>query len=951
MLAGAGVQQLLSGAASADTSAFELFCPDTVLGNVVFNDVVVSGTMSPAAPAPGQQFTLQGFEEKVPVPADVMSDAASFGITSITGSASASIAATGAIPTSVPTGALDFTGSIPNPVPASGGMLEIPQSPVSVGEFDATSTNVSLTLGSPVDLSFTGNEIPVGVANFVCSAYPNDVLPSGITQQVPPGLPLSPVIAFAGTPPPPPPPSGSGTGPYELYCPHTPVGDLVFNDVTTSATITSATLNAGDTFEVSNYQTVIPLPSGVVAAAVGLGNSSFDGIAASTVDAYGAGPAQLGTGSLGFDLPIPDPVSSSPLPLEIPTSPTTVGPFTALGGPITIAQDESILVVAELSSKAFKMSCTAYPNDSVAESGSTGTAPASTPIRPIIAVGSASGTTTTTITTLPGGPPGTGNETPGAPYELYCPGTPVGDIAVNDVVTTGSISPGALNEGDTFEVTNLQTQFTLPQNVVQDAENLGLTSLSGDIYMFLDVTGTEYSDIGYGYSSGGVGVVSVGSATTATTSASYSTPTTVPPPTGVSVPPYVPLPYPTPGAVDLSFEVTLPTPVPASGVQFTALPAAGSQPPSFVAAGGPIQVFTAGVNLNVSAFGDEFGLFCDTLSNDTVPTGLSAQEIDDAFYEPLIATASATTNPPPPAALGTEGPYELFCPQTPVGDIVLNDVTTTGTITPPDPAPGESFDLTGYQTTLQLPLSVAAAAQALGATDVSGDVTGEIDATGASPAQLPTGDLNFAAPLPESLPSEGVTLTAPSAPATVGPFTATAGAVTVAEDSEVSLEVTVAGVGLTLECTAYANDAEPSGLTTTLPSGSPMSPVIATTASGTSPTTAAASPPVATQADSGASGAGSGSGSSGSGSATSPSGEGSSGSGGSVSSASGSDSSATQASSASLAFTGEGSSIRWIALVGVSLFLLGLGLLVGSAVTRRVAWVPKGRCRPSRRAL
>ena len=28
-----------------------------------------------------------------------------------------------------------------------------------------------------------------------------------------------------------------------------------------------------------------------------------------------------------------------------------------------------------------------------------------------------------------------------APYELYCPGTPVGDIALNDVVTTGTVSP------------------------------------------------------------------------------------------------------------------------------------------------------------------------------------------------------------------------------------------------------------------------------------------------------------------------------------------------------------------------------------------------------------------------------------------------------------------------------------------------------------------------------
>ena len=32
-----------------------------------------------------------------------------------------------------------------------------------------------------------------------------------------------------------------------------------------------------------------------------------------------------------------------------------------------------------------------------------------------------------------------------APYELYCPGTPVGNIALNDVTTTGSITPRRLS--------------------------------------------------------------------------------------------------------------------------------------------------------------------------------------------------------------------------------------------------------------------------------------------------------------------------------------------------------------------------------------------------------------------------------------------------------------------------------------------------------------------------
>jgi hypothetical protein len=495
-----------------------------------------------------------------------------------------------------------------------------------------------------------------------------------------------------------------------------------------------------------------------------------------------------------------------------------------------------------LSSKAFKMSCNAYPNDSIATSGSTGTPPAATPIRPIIAVASASGTpiSTTTTTFQPGGP-GQTNQIPGAPYELYCSDTPVGDIAVNDVTTTGSITPTSLNEGDQFSVSNLQTQFTIPQNVAQQAENLGLTTLSGDLSLFLDVTGTEGGGFATGtgvtFSSGTAasgsaasGTATLGSAPapiTATTTPA-STPTTT-----VSGPPILyPGPYPFPGQDDLSFSVTLPSPVPSTGVQFTATPAPGSQPDTFIAEGGPIQVFVSAADLNVSAFGDQFGIFCDTLTNDTVPTGLSLQEPYQGLTEPLITTGSATVIPPPPTQPGAPGAYALYCPNTPVGNIVLNNVNTTGTITPADPAPGEQFNVTGYQSTINLPASIASAAAALGNTDIGGTATASLDASGATPAQISTGTMNFDTPLPSFVPSSGVTLTVPSSAATIGPFTASGGVISVAEDASVQLDLIVSGSDLTLRCSAYANNSEPSGIVESLPPGSPMSPVIATTGGG-----------------------------------------------------------------------------------------------------------------------
>ena len=486
MIVGASVQEALTGPALADTAAFELFCTNTPIGNLVFNNVVISGTLSPASPAAGQQFSLEDFQEQLAIPASVVQSAGALGNT-ITGITTATLAATGATPSSTPTGPLAFSEAIPNPVPSTGGALYAPTTPTTIGPFTADSSDVSLTLGSSITLAITqlGTSSPIE-----CSAYPNDVMPSGSATGIPPGLPISPVVAFAGSSPPPP-ATSAVTGPYELYCPHTPVGDLVFNGVTTSASITPSTLSAGDQFEVTNYETDIPVPSGAVSAAAGLGNDSFDGLAASDVDAYGATPSQVATGSMGFDLPIPNPVPTSALQLEIPSSPTTAGPFTASAGPITIAQDQSMLVVAELSGKAFKMSCTAFPNDSIATSGSTNTPPSATPIRPVIATADATGTPGTPTTTTPG-TPGTVSQTPGAPYELYCPGTPIGDIAIDDVVTTGSISPTSVVEGEQFQVTDARTQFTIPQGVAQQAESLGLTSLSGSLFAFLDVSGVGF---------------------------------------------------------------------------------------------------------------------------------------------------------------------------------------------------------------------------------------------------------------------------------------------------------------------------------------------------------------------------------------------------------------------------------------------------------------------------
>ncbi len=821
------IAQAVTSSAFADTAPFETFCPGTPVGNVVLNDVTLTGALSPAEPTAGQQFSVTGLQTQEDLPASVVQSAEAAGLTSLTGTIETTVEAVGATPPSISTGALSFDVPIPNPVPADGVSLAVPPTPATVGPFTATSTDITVSSSTQTETTFEDGE-GIGLLDLHCSSYANDAIPqSGFTNQTPPGLPISPVIATAGqaTPPPPPP---TLTGAYELYCPHTPVGDLVLNDVTTTATISPTTLSAGEQFSVSGYQTHIPLPPGLVSAATGLGNNSFNGLAASAVDAFGASPDKTSTGSMAFDVPIPATVPSSGLGVDFPTTPATVGPFTASGGPITVAEDPSTFVVAALSSKAFTMSCTAYPNDSLPTSGSTGTPPTAAPLEPVIATATASGSPITTTTAPPTSVPPT---TATGPYELYCPGTPVGDLVLNDTTTTATITPSTLTQNQQFQLSDFQTQFSIPQSVVEQAENLGLTQISGQASMFLDTTGV--SSFGY---PGPVTIVESSSGT-ATSGPPISTTTTTAEPI---TEPVLPEPYPEPypgqfgSFVDIPFNVTLPNPVPPTGVQFGGT-VPGDELGTFTASGGPISFSINQVNLNVTEFGDNFGLFCTPFPNDTEPTGLTTTAPDGPPVNPVIATGEATIPPPPPIGPGGVGPYELYCPGTPVGNIVLNEVTTSATLSPPDPSPGQQFNVTNYQAQVPLPASIASAASALGNSAITGDAMATIDAAGASPASVPTASLSFDAPLPSPVPPSGVTLTLPSNPTTIGPFTANSDAITIAQNADVALTLTVSGSNLNLSCTAYPDDSAPTGITEAPPDASPISPVIVTAGQVTPP--------------------------------------------------------------------------------------------------------------------
>lgn len=213
------------------------------------------------------------------------------------------------------------------------------------------------------------------------------------------------------------------------------------------------------------------------------------------------------------------------------------------------------------------------------------------------------------------------------------------------------------------------------------------------------------------------------------------------------------------------------------------------------------------------------------------------------------AAAASSLVSSAPFAFADSAPFELFCPGTPVGTIVLNGAVVTGKITPAAPASGSQFSLSGFQTTVALPQAIAQATQALGNTSVMGSAGATIQATGATPATLSSGNIAFNATIPNPIPANGLTLQIPASPSTIGPFTATGGAITLSLGSTASLNVSVTpgSPPLALSCKAYANNAIPqSGITSSTPPGAPVSPQIATaSASSSSQTPATTAPPTA----------------------------------------------------------------------------------------------------------
>ena len=263
------------------------------------------------------------------------------------------------------------------------------------------------------------------------------------------------------------------TSPYELYCPGTPVGTLVLNDVVTVGSLSPASPSA-EPFGLSDYQIQLTLPTSFVSALQVQGDTSISGtLTASVAPSGNVQPHPVTVGPLAFDLPIPGSVPSSGLGLDVPPSPINVGGFfstpetippgsTAPPSNVELFVGSTLTMTLGASGSPSTVVCTAYPNDSVTPSGITSSPPAGSPITPEIAITNGGGTTTTTTSSTTSTASGSGpyylalgdsvpvwNGSDSYPYQIASnysstnPGLQVVDMACSSE-TTGTMLANSL---------------------------------------------------------------------------------------------------------------------------------------------------------------------------------------------------------------------------------------------------------------------------------------------------------------------------------------------------------------------------------------------------------------------------------------------------------------------------------------------------------------------------
>ncbi len=158
-----------------------------------------------------------------------------------------------------------------------------------------------------------------------------------------------------------------------------------------------------------------------------------------------------------------------------------------------------------------------------------------------------------------------------------------------------------------------------------------------------------------------------------------------------------------------------------------------------------------------------------TTTTTEAPTTTTTASTTTTTEAPTTTTTEAPPRPPPPRRPPPRRPRRgarppprhrprrsrrpTSCtPGQPVGDIALNGASASATLSPADPSVGPSFQHHGYQTMVNIPQSLATAAQGLGATSRARPPPG--GRHGRHPARSPRGR-SFDMPVPPPVRARG----------------------------------------------------------------------------------------------------------------------------------------------------------------------------------------------------
>jgi hypothetical protein len=182
------------------------------------------------------------------------------------------------------------------------------------------------------------------------------------------------------------------TGAYELYCPATILGDVVISAATT-ATLSPVHPRVGQKFYLKGLQEHITFAAGLAQGLASL--SPLSGSAALEVHVAGAKPATDKSQAYHFTITIPKTVAPSGLKFGVPTAPATMGPFTATGADVVVAQAKQQVLSLALGPGAqdkVALTCTSFPPGTAATKpgapwSGAGEPPLSKSVSPVIALG------------------------------------------------------------------------------------------------------------------------------------------------------------------------------------------------------------------------------------------------------------------------------------------------------------------------------------------------------------------------------------------------------------------------------------------------------------------------------------------------------------------------------------------------------------------------------------